>query len=152
MYGRFKNHEERITALEKNYEDLMNKMQAIETEQNNEVRGVSPLEGLTMEEKLENHEQRITILEKNYSDLTNKMQAIETGQLRMEKMLLEEGTEQKKLINEQREEQQELLNRLLEHTLNIRKNNAYKKWDLALALFGGGGLIYALISLVERFF
>ncbi|QJE31800.1 phage tail spike protein [Heyndrickxia coagulans] len=52
---------------------------------------------------------------------------------------------------DQREEQQEILNRLLEHTLNIKRNNSYKKWDLALALFGGGGLIYAVISLVQKF-
>ncbi|WP_040596760.1 hypothetical protein [Parvimonas micra] len=109
------------------------------------------MEGLTMDERIENHETRITALEKNYADLTNKMQAVETGQLRIEKTLLVEGKEQKKLINQQREEQQELLNRLLEHTLNIKKNNSYKKWDLALALFGGGGLIYAVISLLEKF-
>jgi len=106
---------------------------------------------MTVDQRIENHEERITALEKNYADLTNKMQAVETGQLRIEKTLLVEGKEQKKLINQQREEQQELLNRLLEHTLNIRKNNAYKKWDLALALFGGGGLIYGLISLAEKF-
>jgi len=113
---------------------------------------VDPLEELTVDEKIENHEERITALEKNYADLTNKMQAVETGQLRIEKTLLEEGKEQKKLINEQREEQQELLNKLLEHTLNIKKNNSYKKWDLALALFGGGGLIYGIIILITKFF
>lgn len=104
-----------------------------------------------MDQRIENHETRITALEKNYADLTNKMQSVETGQLRVEKTLLEEGKEQKKLINQQREEQQELLNRLLEHTLNIKKNNAYRRWDLALALFGGGGIIYAVISLVQKF-
>lgn len=109
------------------------------------------MEELTVDEKIENHEERITALERNYTDLTNKMQAVETGQLRIEKTLLVEGKEQKKLINEQREEQQELLNKLLEHTLNIKKNNAYRRWDLALALFGGGGLIYGLISLAQKF-
>lgn len=104
-----------------------------------------------MDMRLNDHEARITALEKNYADLTNKMQSVETGQLRVEKTLLEEGKEQKKLINQQREEQQELLNKLLEHTLNIKRNNSYKKWDLALALFGGGGLIYGLISLVQKF-
>ncbi|EEG69863.1 hypothetical protein BIFPSEUDO_04511, partial [Bifidobacterium pseudocatenulatum DSM 20438 = JCM 1200 = LMG 10505] len=120
-------------------------------QQDNELGGADPLEGLTMDERIENHETRITALEKNYADLTNKMQAVETGQLRIEKTLLVEGKEQKKLINQQREEQQELLNRLLEHTLNIRKITAIKKWDLALALFGAGGLIYAVISLLEKF-
>ena len=105
-----------------------------------------------MDQRIENHEERITALEKNYADLTNKMQAVETGQLRIEKTLLVEGKEQKKLINQQREEQQELLNRLLEHTLNIRKNNAYRRWDLALVLFGGGGLIYGIITLITKFF
>lgn len=109
------------------------------------------MEELAIDERIENHEERITALEKNYADLTNKMQAVETGQLRMEKTLLEEGKEQKKLINEQREEQQELLNKLIEHTLNIKKNNNYKKWDLVLALFGGGGLIYWLINLTQKF-
>lgn len=104
-----------------------------------------------MDMRLNDHETRITALEKNYADLTNKMQSVETGQLRIEKTLLEEGKEQKKLINEQREEQQELLDKLLEHTLNIKKNNAYRRWDLALALFGGGGLIYGLISLAQKF-
>ncbi|WP_155759658.1 hypothetical protein [Heyndrickxia coagulans] len=105
-----------------------------------------------MDQRIENHETRIAALEKNYADLTNKMQAVETGQLRIEKTLLEEGKEQKKLINEQREEQQELLNKLLEHTLNIKQTNANKKWDFALALFGGGGFIYGLISLITKFF
>ncbi|MEC2222887.1 MULTISPECIES: hypothetical protein [Heyndrickxia] len=109
------------------------------------------MEADQMDMRLNDHEARITALEKNYADLTNKMQSVETGQLRVEKTLLEEGKEQKKLINQQREEQQELLNKLLEHTLNIKRNNSYKKWDLALALFGGGGLIYGLISLVQKF-
>lgn len=106
---------------------------------------------LSVDERFEDHETRITALEKNYADLTNKMQSVETGQLRIEKTLLEEGKEQKALINKQREEQQQLLNKLLEHTLNIKQTNANKKWDLALALFGGGGLIYGLISLAQKF-
>ncbi|NCG67756.1 hypothetical protein GWJ21_07285 [Bacillus coagulans] len=109
------------------------------------------MEADQMDMRLNDHETRITALEKNYADLTNKMQSVETGQLRIEKTLLEEGKEQKKLINEQREEQQELLDKLLEHTLNIKKNNAYRRWDLALALFGGGGLIYGFISLAQKF-
>lgn len=106
---------------------------------------------MNVDQRIENHETRITALEKNYSDLTNKMQSVETGQLRIEKTLLEEGKEQKKLISEYQDEQQELLSKLLEHTLNIKKNNSYRKWDLALALFGGGGLIYAVISLAQKF-
>lgn len=110
------------------------------------------MEEMNVDQRIENHETRITALEKNYSDLTNKMQSVETGQLRIEKTLLEEGKEQKKLISEYQDEQQELLSKLLEHTLNIKKNNSYRKWDLALALFGGGGLIYGIITLITKFF
>ncbi|PTY76932.1 hypothetical protein B5V89_16520 [Heyndrickxia sporothermodurans] len=115
------------------------------------------MEGSAMESIVQDHEKRILALEKNYADLTNKMQAVETGQLRIEKTLLEEGKEQKNLINEQkslinkqREEQEALLNRLIEHTLNIKQNSSNKRWDLALAIFGGGGLIFGVLSLIFK--
>ncbi|MED4399757.1 hypothetical protein [Metabacillus fastidiosus] len=101
-----------------------------------------------MEKIVQDHEQRILALEQNYSTLSNKMQAVETGQMRIENTLLRESREQKELINKQRDEQDELFDTLVKHTLGIKKNNSNKKWELALAVVGGGGLLYAVFEIL----
>lgn len=107
-----------------------------------------------MERMVQDHEQRLTVLEKNYSDMQQKMQAVETGMHRVEKTLLVEGKEQKDLINqqrkeqdEQRKEQNEMIKEVLVHTLGIKKTNNTKKWELLLALCGGGGIVFLVIEL-----
>ena len=99
-----------------------------------------------MERMVQDHEQRLTVLEKNYSDMQQKMQAVETGMHRVEKTLLVEGKEQKDLINIQRKEQDALLKEVLVHTLGIKKTNNAKKWELAVAVFGGGGLFFVIME------
>ncbi|MGM9925218.1 MAG: hypothetical protein ACI35R_13315 [Bacillus sp. (in: firmicutes)] len=99
-----------------------------------------------MEKIVQDHEQRIISLEKSYSDMQQKMQSVETGQLRIEKTLLEEGKEQKHLINKQREEQDQLFRELVTHTLSIKQNNNMQIWKLLGAMVGGGGVLYILIE------
>ena len=106
-----------------------------------------------MEKMVQDHEQRLTVLERNYTDMQQKMQSVETGMHRVEKTLLVEGKEQKDLINKQREEQDTqrkeqdaLLKEVLVHTLGIKKTNNAKKWELAVALFGGGGLFFVIME------
>ena len=103
-----------------------------------------------METIVQDHEQRILKLEQSYSDLKSQLVSVETGQLRIERTLLDEGREQKKLLDEQRKEQKDLMDQLIEHTLGIKKTNSTKKWELALAIVGGGGFLYALVDLIMQ--
>lgn len=103
-----------------------------------------------METIVQDHEQRILKLEQSYSDLKSQLVSVESGQLRIERTLLEEGREQKKLLDDQRKEQKDLMDQLIEHTLGIKKTNSNKKWELALAIFGGGGFLYVLIDLIIK--
>ena len=99
-----------------------------------------------MERIVQDHEQRIISLEKSYSDMQQKMQSVETGQLRIEKTLLEEGKEQKYLINKQREEQDKLFKEMIKHTLGIKQNNNVQVWKLLGAMAGGGGILFLLFE------
>ncbi len=103
-----------------------------------------------MEKMVQDHEQRILTLERNYSEVKKEMTAVQTSQLEIKGTLLKESQEQKELINKQRKEQDALFKTLVDHTLGIRKNNSNKKWELALAIFGGGGLFYGVIEIIQR--
>ncbi|WP_312093811.1 hypothetical protein [Niallia sp.] len=104
-----------------------------------------------METIVQDHEQRILKLEQSYSDLKSQLVSVETGQLRIERTLLDEGREQKKLLAEQRKEQKELMDQLIAHTLGIKQTNSNKKWELALAIVGGGGFLYAVVDLILQY-
>lgn len=86
-------------------------------------------------DRLDNHEKRITELEKNYYETKN-------GMLRMENTLLQQGKEQKDLIN-----------KLIDHFFDDRKdarNNKVKlseiKWTTLVGLFGGGSVIVLVVQ------
>lgn len=93
-----------------------------------------------MEAMVQDHEKRIISLEQNYSEVQRELTTVQNSQLRTENAVLNESRDQK-----------ELLNKLLEHVLGTQKFNLTKKWQLILAMFGGGGLFYALIQLFTSY-
>ena len=103
-----------------------------------------------MESIVQDHEKRILALEQNYSEVKKEMTAVQTSQLEIKGTLLRESQEQKSMIANQTKDQGELLNRLISHTLGIKKTNNAKKWELALAvgggLVGGGGIILFVLE------
>ncbi len=99
-----------------------------------------------MESIVQDHEKRILALEQNYSEVKKEMTAVQTSQLEIKGVLLKEGQEQKELINKQRVEQDKLFQQLIGHTLGIKQNNNNKKWELILAVLGGGGFVYGIIE------
>ncbi len=90
-----------------------------------------------MQDMVQDHEKRIISLVQNYSDVQRELTNVQNSQLRTENIVMSESREQK-----------ELLNKLLDHVLDARKFNLTKRWQLTLAIFGGGGVFYALIQLV----
>ncbi|WP_182104274.1 hypothetical protein [Niallia taxi] len=110
-----------------------------------------------MESIVQDHEKRILALEQNYSEVKKELTAVQTSQIEIKGTLLEEGQKQRELINEQRKEikeqrkeQKGLMDQLIAHTLGIKKNNNTKVWELALAILGGGGFLYAVIDLIMQ--
>ena len=93
-----------------------------------------------MQDMVQDHEKRIISLEQNYSEVQRELTNVQNSQLRTENAVLNESRDQK-----------ELLNKLLEHVLGTQKFNLTKKWQLVLAMFGGGGVFYALIQLVASY-
>lgn len=93
-----------------------------------------------MQHMVQDHEKRILTLEQNYSEVKKELTVVQNSQLRTENTVLNESREQK-----------DLLNKLLDHVLYTRKFNLSKKWQLALAIFGGGGIFYAFIELVSKY-
>lgn len=90
-----------------------------------------------MQHMVQDHEKRIIKLEQNYSEVQRELTNVQNSQLRTENTVLSESREQK-----------DLLNRLLDHVLGAQKFNLTKKWQLILAIFGGGGIFYAIIQIV----
>lgn len=90
-----------------------------------------------MQEMVQDHEKRIISLEQNYSEVQRELTTVQNSQLRTENAVLNESRDQK-----------ELLNKLLEHVLGTQKFNLTKKWQLILAIFGGGGAFYAVIQIL----
>ncbi|WP_025907733.1 hypothetical protein [Priestia flexa] len=92
-------------------------------------------------EKVEDHERRIVELEKNHYEMKN-------GMLRIENTVLQEGKEQK-----------QLLNTLLDHFFTERKEiraNKVKlselRWTTIVGLLGSGGALLILLEwLITRF-
>ena len=93
-----------------------------------------------MQEMVQDHEKRIFNLEQNYSEVQRELTTVQNSQLRTENTVLSESRAQK-----------ELLNKLLDHVLGTQKFNLTKRWQLILAMFGGGGLFCALIQLFTSY-
>lgn len=88
-----------------------------------------------MHEIVQDHERRIVELEKNHTEMKN-------GMLRIENTVLQEGKEQK-----------QILNKLMDHFFDERKdvrNNKVKlsevRWSTIAGLLGGGGVFALLIQ------
>ena len=90
-----------------------------------------------MQDMVQDHEKRIISLEQNYSEVQRELTTVQNSQLRTENTVMSESREQKVLLN-----------RLLDHVLDARKFNLTKKWQLILAIFGGGGAFYAVIQIL----
>lgn len=105
-----------------------------------------------MESIVQDHEKRILALEQNYSEVKKEMTAVQTSQLEIKGVLLKEGQDNRQLLNDQQKEQRELFQQLMQHTLGIKATNNNKKWELVLAIFGGGGFLFLLFQyLVDVF-
>jgi len=89
-----------------------------------------------MQIMVQDHEKRILTLEKNYSEVQRELTNVQNSQLRTENTVLETSRQQK-----------ELLEKLLDHVLDTKKFSLTKKWQLILAIFGGGGAFYAIIQI-----
>lgn len=92
-------------------------------------------EEAAMHEIVQDHERRIVELEKNHTEMKN-------GMLRIENTVLQEGKEQK-----------QLLNKLMDHFFDERKdvrNTKIKlteiRWSTIAGLLGGGGGLALLIQ------
>lgn len=112
-----------------------------------------------MESMVQDHEKRILELEKNYSEVKKEITVVQTSQSKIENMLYTQNTDQRELIDKQNklieqhnEEQKDLMGTLLTHTLGIKKDNNQQRKDILIALFGGGGIIYLLIELAQKYF
>jgi uncharacterized protein YeeX (DUF496 family) len=105
-------------------------------------------EDTDMERMVQDHEKRILALEQNYSEVKKEMTAVQTSQLEIKGVLLKEGQDNRQLLNDQQKEQRELFQQLMKHTLGIKANNNNKKWELALAIVGGGGFLFLLIQYI----
>ncbi|HZH61765.1 MAG TPA: hypothetical protein VEY70_19770 [Metabacillus sp.] len=86
-------------------------------------------------DRLDEHERRITDLEKNQYEMRN-------GMLRLENTVLQQGKEQK-----------DLLNKLIDHFFDDRKDARNSKvrlseikWTTLVGLFGGGSAIVLVIQ------
>jgi hypothetical protein len=103
------------------------------------------LEELSMEHMVQDHEKRILQLEKQSEETRNKLQAVETGQYRIEKVILEQGIEQGKLLN-----------KLIDNQFDLKKMNVLtreKIWVKALGVLGGaGGLFAFIVALIKLFY
>jgi hypothetical protein len=109
-------------------------------------------EETNMESIVQDHEKRILALEQNYSEVKKEMTAVQTSQLEIKGVLLKEGQDNRELLNSQQKEQRELFQQLMQHTLGIKSTNNSKKWELAIALFGGGSFLFLLAQyLIELF-
>jgi hypothetical protein len=84
--------------------------------------------------RLDDHEKRIVELEKNYAETKN-------GMLRLENTVLQEGKEQKQLLNK-------LIDHFFTERQEVRQTRVKLseiRWQTVAALLGGGGAI-ALVT------
>lgn len=93
-----------------------------------------------MQHIVQDHEKRIIKLEQNYSEVQRELTNVQNSQLRTENTVLETSRQQK-----------ELLERLLDHVLGSKTFVLNKKWQLILTIFGGGGLVYAVLDLLDKY-
>lgn len=94
-------------------------------------------EGQEMYEIVQDHERRLTTVEERVHKLEENQLEMKNGFLRVENTVLQEGKEQK-----------HLLNKLMDHFFEERKDNRSNKvklsevrWTTIAGLLGGGGAV-----------
>lgn len=104
-----------------------------------------------MESMVQDHEKRILELEKNYGEVKREIINVQTSQSKIENMLYSQNTEQKELIDKHQKEQTALLDKLLEHTLGIKKDNNKQRKDILVAVLGGGGILALVFETLQKY-
>ena len=96
-------------------------------------------EGQIPMEIVEDHEKRIMALEDQQSKMLLEMKTIQSSQYKIENTVLNEGKEQKALLN-----------KLLTYHLDMNKTKISNRHQLMLTFFGGGGTLYFIFELVVK--
>lgn len=89
----------------------------------------------TIDQRFDDHEKRISELEKNHTEMKN-------GMLRIENTVLQEGKEQKQILNK-------LMDHFFEERKDVRQGNlklSEIRWQTIAALLGGGGVLALIIQ------
>jgi regulator of replication initiation timing len=98
------------------------------------------LEGSQME-RLDIVEKRVEVLEQNYSMLKQDITAVQNGQLQLENTVLKGN-----------KDQSDLLNKLVDHTLDIKKTKVLARKDIIIAVLSGGSVVGLVLGAVINFF